>query len=126
MDNDVELGSKGFKTLQKVKDMIRYAYPALAQFPKSEKFALAADIKRVMDEVLGYCIDAKRKKGRRTALEKMDSSLAKLKEYVELSHDLGFLATKKFGEWSKYNDEIGRMIGGMLATVASIPEQHRE
>lgn len=46
-----------FLTLQKVYDMTEYAYQALAQYPKSEKFALAADIKRVMDEILGYCIE---------------------------------------------------------------------
>lgn len=122
----MDTGSKGFKTLQKVKDMIHYAYPALAQFPKGEKFALVTDIKKMMDEVLGYCIEVQKKKSRKTSLEKMDISLAKLKEYVELSHDLGFLPTKKFGEWSKYNEEIGKMIGGLLASVVMQPDNHRE
>ena len=33
------------KILQKIYDMTKYGYGALAQFPKSEKFALVADIK---------------------------------------------------------------------------------
>lgn len=37
-----------FKTKQKIYDMMLYAYPALAQFPKSERYALAADVKHSM------------------------------------------------------------------------------
>lgn len=37
---------------RKIFDMMDYAYDALAQYPKSEKFALVADIKRCMDQVL--------------------------------------------------------------------------
>ena len=37
------------KILQKIFDMMEYAYKALAQYPKGEKFALATDIKRCMD-----------------------------------------------------------------------------
>jgi hypothetical protein len=59
----------------------------------------------------------------------MDSALAMIKVYVELSHDLGFLSTHKFGEWSKLNLEIGRMIGKMIngqeATVAPKPGNYR-
>ena len=122
----MDYGTKGFKTLQKVKDMIQYAYPALAQFPKAEKFALVTDMKKLMDEILGNCIDVERKKSKKTALEKMDNALARLKVYVELSHDLGFLPPKKFGEWSKHNEEIGKMIGGLMASVATQPNYHRE
>lgn len=32
---------------QKVYDMIMYAYPAVEQFPKSQKFSLAQDMKKV-------------------------------------------------------------------------------
>lgn len=40
------------KLMQKVYDMMEYAYPALAQYPKSEKFALCTDIKHCMDIML--------------------------------------------------------------------------
>lgn len=40
------------KMLQKIFDMMEYGYMALAQFPKSEKYALATDIKRCMDLIL--------------------------------------------------------------------------
>ena len=35
---------------QRVYDMMLYAYPALEQFPKSQKFSLAQDMKHCMDK----------------------------------------------------------------------------
>ena len=46
--------------LQKIMDMMEYAYPALAQYPKGEKFALVTDIKRCMDAMLERCIEAQK------------------------------------------------------------------
>lgn len=46
------------KILQKTFDMMNYAYPALAQYPKGEKFALVVDIKRCMDVMLERIIEA--------------------------------------------------------------------
>ena len=36
---------------QKIYDMILYAYPALEQIPKSQKFSLAQDMKHCMDQI---------------------------------------------------------------------------
>lgn len=49
------------KILQKIYDMTKYGYGALAQFPKSEKFALVADIKHCMHQVLERAIEAQKK-----------------------------------------------------------------
>ena len=43
------LSKKDLLIQQRVYDMILYAYPALEQFPKSQKFSLAQDIKMCMD-----------------------------------------------------------------------------
>lgn len=48
------------KIMQKVFDMMQYGYGALAQYPKSEKFALCTDIKRCMDTMLERTIEAQR------------------------------------------------------------------
>ena len=76
---------KEFLTLEKVFDMIEYAYPALAQFPKSEKFGLATDIKRTMDEILGLCIEVQKRRTKRTTLTNLDIAIAKLKAYIRLA-----------------------------------------
>ena len=45
------------KILQKTFDMMNYAYKALSQYPKGEKFALVVDIKRCMDLILERIIE---------------------------------------------------------------------
>ena len=103
--------------LQKIYDMMEYGYQALAQFPKGEKFALATDIKHVMDVMLERCIEAWKKYYKKTTLQELDVEIMKLKAYLRLSHDLGFLPTKKYEIWSGMVVEIGKMLGGWLKTV---------
>ena len=77
-----EPGGEPFKILEKIFDMIGYAYPALAQFPKSEKFGLVADIKRILDQMLELTIEAQKKYYKKTTLQELDVCVAKLKAYL--------------------------------------------
>lgn len=106
------------KILQKTFDMINYAYPALAQYPKGEKFALVADIKRCMDVILERIIEANKKYYKKTTLQELDVEVEKLKAYVRLSYNLGFLPPKKYEQWSGLVVEIGRMVGGWIKSVS--------
>lgn len=106
------------RILQKTFDMINYAYPALAQYPKGEKFALVADIKRCMDVMLERIIEANKKYYKKTTLQELDVEVEKLKAYVRLSYNLGFLPPKKYEQWSGLVVEIGRMVGGWIKSVS--------
>lgn len=103
--------------LQKTYDMIQYGYQALAQFPKSEKFALAADMKRCMHSILEYIIEAQKKYFKKTTLQELDVEVAKLRVYIRLAKDLGFLPLKKYEVWSKQIVEIGKMVGGWIKST---------
>lgn len=109
--------TEDLKILQKIFDMMEYAYGALAQFPKSEKFALCTDIKHSMDKLLERCIEAQKKYYKKTTLQDMDVEIAKLRAYIRLSHQLGFLPPKKYEVWSEKLVEIGKMLGGWIKTV---------
>lgn len=106
-----------FKIEQKIVDMMVYGYQALAQFPKAEKFAIVADIKRCMDTMLERCIEAKLKYYKKTTLQELDTANAKLRAYLRISHELGFLPTKKYSVWGEKSVEIGKMLGGLLKSV---------
>ena len=99
---------------QKVEDMMLYAYPALNQFPKSEKFAMVADIKRNMDDMLELCIEVEKKYQNKTTLRNLDTANAKLFAYIRLAMKLKFLPMKKYEVWSEKLVEIGKMIGGLI------------
>ena len=103
--------------LQKIFDMMEYAYGALAQFPKSEKFALVTDIKHSMDILLSRCIEAQKRYYKKTTLQDMDVEVMKLRAYIRLSFQLGFLPVKKYEIWSEKMVEIGKMLGGSIKSV---------
>lgn len=113
--------SEELKILQKVFDMIEYGYQALSQFPKSEKYALATDIKHCMDIMLERCIEAQKKYYKKSTLQEFDVETTKLKAYLRLSFNLGFLPPKKYELWSERVVEIGKMLGGWLKTVNGRP-----
>lgn len=100
--------------MQKIFDMMDYGYKALQQFPKSEKFALATDIKHSMNVLLRRCIEAQKKYYKKTTLQDMDVEIATLKAYIRLSFQLGFLSSKKYEIWYDMVVEIGKMLGGWL------------
>lgn len=117
---------RGEHAIQKIEDMYEYAYPALAQFPKSEKYAMAADIKRCMDALLERCIEAEKAYYKKTTLREMDCAVAKLKHYVKLAYRLRFLPEKKFHILNDYLDQIGRMTGAWIAANAQYEKERQK
>lgn len=105
------------RALQKIEDLMEYAYPALAQFPKSEKFAMAADIKRCLDVMLERCIEAEKSYYKKTTLKELDVSIAKCKTYVKMAYRLQFMPYKKFEIINGYLTEIGKMVGGWIKAM---------
>ncbi len=65
--------------IQKTYDMIEYAYVCMRQFPKSEKFTLAAEIKTSMYTLLKLLIAASKKYYKKTTLQEIDIELQFLK-----------------------------------------------
>lgn len=118
-----EGGEEEFKTLEKLTDMIEYAYPILAQYPKSEKFTLVADIKHIMLDALRYCVKVGKKKAKKTALYDLDTELATLKRFIRISYNLRFLSMQHYKVWSEKVAEIGRMVGGMIKAENQNPHQ---
>ena len=103
-----------FKTLEKLTDMIEYAYTILAQFPRSEKFVLAADIKHIMLDALKLCVEVGKKKSKKTALFNLDVEIETLKRFIRLSYNLKYLSMHHYNVWSEKVAEIGKMIGGLI------------
>ena len=92
-------------------------YTALAQYPKSEKFALVVDIKRCMHKILEKIIEANKKYYKKTTLQELDVEIMKLKAYLRLSYNLKFLPSKKYEIWSSKSVELGRMVGGWIKST---------
>lgn len=102
--------------LGKIEDMMLYAYPVLNAYPKYERFVLAADIKRCMDQAMERTIEAN-KYYKKTTLQELDVEIDKLRKYVRLSYRLKYIDFKKYKQWSEKVNEIGRMLGGWMAST---------
>lgn len=107
------------KILLKIQDMIEYAYPALKQYPKSERYAMVEDMKKSMNEMLHLAIRAEKKYYKTNTLQDLDVGLAFLRKEVELSYKLGFLPEKKRNVMFDYLTEIGKMLGGWIKSCGS-------
>jgi len=94
--------------------MISYLYPAVRQFPKSEKFGLALDMKKSAHKILRLIIEANKVRNKRMKLYEIDTELDVLKNFNRISKDLGFMPFKKYENLSKMLVEIGRMLGGWI------------
>lgn len=116
------MATDDFKVLQKVQDMMEYAYPALAQFPKAEKFSLAQDIRHCMNQVLELTITEDKKYTKATTLEKLDIENEKLKIYIRLAMRLKYISFHTYEVWSGKLVEIGKMIGGLIKSVRTKPK----
>lgn len=107
---------------QKIYDMILYAYPALEQMPKSQKFSLAQDMKHCMDKIMRLTISANKKYTKRTTLQELDVEIASLKIYLRIAYDLRYLPPKKYEVWSGMIVEIGKMVSGWIRSQREAAE----
>lgn len=97
-------------------DLLTWLLPRAEKFPKPQRFVVT---KRLQDAVLDFqetLYDANAYSGRdRLAyLQQADAHLNKLRLYLRLVHDWGWLSTGQYQHVSKMIAEIGRLLGGWL------------
>lgn len=102
---------------QKIEDMMAYAYQAIRQMPKSEKFSLGADIRASMIKLLQLVIRCNKRFTKKTTMQDLDIELDTLRGLVRVAHNLNMIPFKKYAIWSEKLDEIGRMIGGWFKSI---------
>lgn len=107
------------KILQKTYDMIKYGNQALLQFPRAERYALAAEIKQSMYRILRLIIQANKRRDKRPLQIEIDTELEVLRTFIRLAADkqTAYLPLRKYEIWSKQLNEIGRMLGGWMKTT---------
>lgn len=122
MQEELAKVKKDLLIQQRIYDMILYAYPALEQMPKSQKFSLAQDMKHCMNTIMRLTISANKKYTKRTTLQELDVEIASLKVYLRIAYDLRYLPPKKYEVWSGMVVEIGKMVGGWIRSQREAAE----
>ena len=73
---------------EKLYDFIKYIYPVLRQYPKSEKFSLQKDTKNCIMDILRYIIRAGKSTTKKKLLYDADVELVILRYYIRIAYDL--------------------------------------
>ncbi len=107
------------KILQKIEDFSDYCYPVFKQYPKSERYAMVADMKQSIDKMVHIAIQAEKKYFKKTTLQDLDVEVAYMRTLVKRSYRLKFISEKKRGVMLEYLSEIGRMLGGWIKACDS-------
>ncbi len=106
--------------LQKNYDFLRYLVPILQGIPRNQKFLIADRIQNlVMDnqELFLEAYYSAQGTTKKTALQKVNLNLEKLRFLFRLCHDLRLTDTARYEHISRLTNEIGAMTGGWLKTL---------
>jgi four helix bundle protein len=117
---DLIMADGSMKVVQKFVDMAKYVYVVLRNFPKSEKYSLAADIRHILWEagtLLERASVVPSKPDKLRLLQHADMKLSELKFLVRMGMELEFVPFEKYKNFSSMVTEIGRMLGGWLKFV---------
>lgn len=95
-----------FKMKNKIYEMIIYASPCLDQFPRSEKYALAQDIRKTMYKILRLVVMLENKHYKKTTLGDLDTEVDVLRHLIRLAADNRLLRTSTVSA----NEEIRKSI----------------
>ena len=110
--------------------MIMYGNPKLKDFPKTERYVLAGDIRKTMYTMLEMAVRLEKKYYKKTTLQDLDIEVDVLRNLLRLAKDPDLYQKQKpcldfhsWEVWIRKVDEIGRMIGGYMAWVNSREKQ---
>ena len=114
-------GNDVFKIKEKIYEMILYGNPQLKDFPKTERYVLAGDIRKTMYGMLEMAVRLEKKYHKKTTLQDLDIEVDVLRNLLRLAKDPNLYPKQKpcldfhtWEVWIRKVDEIGRMIGGYM------------
>jgi four helix bundle protein len=101
-------------------DLVLWLLARAESFPRSQRFVLT---KRLQDAALDFqekLVEASlgRRGDQARRLVEADVELGKLRFYLRLCHEMGWLSTGQYGHASRMAAEVGRLLGGWMKKAA--------
>lgn len=104
----------GLRLLVKLEELDQYTHMATAQFPKSERHVLAAEIRRQVNELIRLTVRCAKRYHKKTSLQDLDIELECLRCMVRKAYALKYCSAHRLETWTRAMDEVGRMIGAWI------------
>ena len=97
---------------------VLWIYPAVNKFPKSQRFVLGQQIENLALDILKGVIRANGERDKLPYLKDVSVRLDLLRILIRLAKDLRLLSIKQYEFASAQINEIGKMLGGWIKSVA--------
>jgi len=102
------------KLYKETYNFILWLYPEIKKFPKSDKFTLGEDLKKITINFFEYVVQILKNYNLKENLINADVQLEKIRLYIRLTMDLKLINFKKYEVASKKIDFLGKMLGGLI------------
>ena len=104
---------------QKYMELLYYSNDIVKKYPKSETFAMATEIKNIVNAGLKdimFAIKSFRKQDKLNYMHELDINLCLLKVQVRLSYKYRYISQKNYESWSTLITNICNMLGGWITS----------
>jgi len=104
----------------KVYDLLKTSLPIIARLPRSHKFTYGDRVQGMLSDLLELMIEAyyAPTHQKKPLLVKINILLEKLRYFFRLGFDLGLFDSTRYQDFAGRINEIGRMCGGWLKSLA--------
>jgi hypothetical protein len=94
--------------------LLNWLMPAVARFPREQRFLLGDRIQTTALDVLEALIEATYTRERRAHLARANLGLEKLRFFFRLAHEQRHLDARRYEHAARQIDEVGRLVGGWV------------
>ncbi len=98
----------------KTSDLLVWLEPALAKFPKEQRFRLAARIEDSLMRFYDLILHAARTKNQLFLLKEADLELERLRMLVRAAKDIKAMSFQQYQTASEKINEVGKILGSWL------------
>jgi len=113
-------GHRDLKVYQLAYKLAMEIFTLSKSFPKEERYSLTDQIRRSSRSVAANIVEAFRKRRYRnmfvSKLADADGEAAETQVWVDFAHDCGYLSQEQHDELIAGYEEVGKMVGGMMAS----------
>lgn len=103
---------------QKCYDLILYAYPIIAKYPRNARFTLGQQTADLLIQIMRMIARANRERDKKKTLWEIDGNLDQLRLLTRLAKDLKMLSVHQYGLVNERISELGRLLGGWMKSCA--------
>ena len=101
--------------LERTYDFIKWLVPAVAQFPRQQRYLIGERLESAALDLLDLLVEARLSPESRPAvLRRAAVRVDRLVYLVRLSHDLDLMSAPRYAHACRVLDEVGRQVSGWM------------